>query len=292
MYALGDLDGDAAGFVAYLNRSAAGWESRNASAWGLKAVSTSVPATGGIAWTPGSRGSPASAAWPPRGLTVIFSLSPPAGAPAAHAAVDIQIVYELYDGAPLMSKWVIINASAPAAVGVVVTGATIEQLRLNAPAAELLAVTIDIPYSGGVTTTRDPLASNTPTVGALPVVQALYTSGPNVRLGGGALMMPTRTYARGDSGAEASAHFVSFRALLLAHDSLDRERQSLGNRKVYRLLAPWVLECPLFFHATDSSEKGFKATVDQMAATGFEMYIFSFGANFYFESEDAGYRAR
>lgn len=128
-------NGVTGGYVGYLNTSASGWVSLNASGWGLRSVSTAFPGTGGINWTPGTRGSPANAAWPPLGLTVLFELSPPAGAPPSHQAVSVTLVYEIYTGAPLFSKWLVVNASAPAAVGVVVTGATVETLRLNAPDA-------------------------------------------------------------------------------------------------------------------------------------------------------------
>jgi hypothetical protein len=93
-YPLGTLTGNAvvSGWAPYRNASWPGWSSSNASGWGLKSVEVTRPGTGGVAWTPGLRGSPPTAAWPPRGLTIVFHLQPPAGIPPAHAAVDVAIV--------------------------------------------------------------------------------------------------------------------------------------------------------------------------------------------------------
>jgi len=105
-----------------------------------------------------------------------------------------------------------------------------------------------------------------------PVLNCSYTSGP---------------------GAYVGAHeiFESFRALTLLHDTFDVERQSLARARVTALLAPHTTENPIFFHATDVSEEGFKAAIDQMAEVGFEMLIYSFGTNFVLETADSEYIA-
>ena len=42
----------------------------------------------------------------------------------------------------------------------------------------------------------------------------------------------------------------------------------------------------LSMRAALNTRKGFKATIDQMAETGFEMLVFSFGSGFILESAD------
>ena len=69
--------------------------------------------------------------------------------------------------------------------------------------------------------------------------------------------------------------FTSFRVMSMATDSDSVERQALSGHRATQLLAPHTTENPIFFHATDVSESGFKATIDQMSETGFEMLIFS-----------------
>ena len=54
-------------------------------------------------------------------------------------------------------------------------------------------------------------------------------------------------------------------------------------------LAPQTTENPIFFHATDVSDSGFKETIDQMAEVGFDMLIFSFGSGFRLETADPAY---
>ena len=67
-------------------------------------------------------------------------------------------------------------------------------------------------------------------------------------------------------GAHVNLHesFVSFKVMSLMMDSADLQRQSLAGHRVTQLLAPHVTENPLFFHATDLSENGFKLAVDQV----------------------------
>jgi len=261
-YPLGDLSGDgvAQGFAAYCNRSAPGWATADARGWTYARHELLAPSTGGIAWTPGTRGSRASAAWPPAGATLVFHLAPPAGAPPAHAAVGISLAFEMYTGAPLLAKWAVVNSTGAAAAGVVIAGLTVEALRTTQPfgapprGPPLLHLAADIPYGPLLATTTDELAPNTPTIGALPVLSAGYPPGaPGVVLagagggggggGGGRRRLRAAPTRLGDGVAE----FVSFRALELVMDSGEQERYSLGVRKIARLLAPWVTESPIFF---------------------------------------------
>ena len=59
--------------------------------------------------------------------------------------------------------------------------------------------------------------------------------------------------------------FVSFRAMSLATDSTDLQRQTLSRHRLTQLLAPHTTENPIFFHATNVTMAGFKNAIDQMA---------------------------
>jgi hypothetical protein len=110
-----------------------------------------------------------------------------------------------------------------------------------------------------------------------------------VVLSGGAAP-PSRLFKTlvGDTVAE----FVSFRTFLIATDTYDAERLGLSVRRLYRLWAPHSMENPIFFHATDTTTPGFSQEIDQMAATGFEMLIYSFGSGFNLETTDPTYLAQ
>jgi hypothetical protein len=86
--------------------------------------------------------------------------------------------------------------------------------------------------------------------------------------------------------------FSSFRVIELATDTTDLIRHTLSRHRVTQLLAPHTMENPIFFHATDVSDSGFKTIIDQMAAVGFEMLIYSFGTPFVLETSDPAYLAR
>jgi hypothetical protein len=59
-----------------------------------------------------------------------------------------------------------------------------------------------------------------------------------------------------------------------------------------RLLAPQTQEAPVFFHLTSTDQATFESAIEQMAATGFDMVIFSFGSGFNVESTDPSYIAK
>lgn len=294
-YALGSLTGSQSTFSGYTNRSEAGFMSYNSSGWGLSSFSLSSPSTGGIPWTPGARGSPKTASWPPKGLTVTFWLSPPVGIKPSHAAVNVSIVYEIYQDAPLMSKWIVVNSASSAASGVVITGCVVESLRLLAPfgnyphGQNLLFARPDIIYGAEAFTLTDSSAANDPGANE-PVLQIQYTSGPNVVLTGGNIDLQRHPLIHTRVGEDNMAEFVSFRALELLQDSTEVERYSLGVRRITRLLAPWVLENPIFFHST-APFIGFQNQIDQLAAVGFEMLIFSFGTPFDLETATPAFKA-
>lgn len=203
----------------------------------------------------------------------------------------IQIHYEIYDGIPLMSKWL------------TVTNDTEKPVRLNKFVSEILAVV-----------ESESIVDDTP-VWAAPqnlIVETDYTfggmSGPNhsvaVNWESDPLYDTQVNYNRRtpcllqckpplgpDQIVAPGETFTSFRTFELAPDSTDRERRSLALRRMYRTLAPWVAENPIMMHVTNASPKSIRDSIDQAAAVGFEMVIMSFGSGFNFESRDPAYQA-
>ena len=68
-------------------------------------------------------------------------------------------------------------------------------------------------------------------------------------------------------------------------DSEDRDRKGLFVKRMYRTIAPWTTENPIFMHCTSSDTKIVKQAIDQCADTGYEMLIISFGSGLNMEDE-------
>ena len=72
--------------------------------------------------------------------------------------------------------------------------------------------------------------------------------------------------------------FKSIRTNELLLDSYDRDRNGLAQRMMYRKIAPWSTENPIFMHLISIDPKVVKNAVDQCAETGYEAIILSFGS--------------
>lgn len=64
----------------------------------------------------------------------------------------------------------------------------------------------------------------------------------------------------------------------------DRESRGLAIRKMYRTVAPWTSANPIFMHLVAKKEAQVRTAIDQCAATGYEALIISFGS--YLNMED------
>lgn len=77
---------------------------------------------------------------------------------------------------------------------------------------------------------------------------------------------------------EPEKTFSTFSVFEMPFDSDDRERKGLFTRKMYRTLAPWTTENPIFMHLTSTQPEVVYRAIDQCAETGYEMVILSFGS--------------
>ncbi len=77
---------------------------------------------------------------------------------------------------------------------------------------------------------------------------------------------------------EPNDTYKSIRSYELLLDSYDRERNGLARRKMYRTVAPWTNQNPIFMHLVSTDPEKVRTAIDQCAATGYEMVILSFGS--------------
>jgi len=73
--------------------------------------------------------------------------------------------------------------------------------------------------------------------------------------------------------------FKSVRTHELLMDSYDRQRRGLMIRKMYRTVAPWTTQNPIFMHLVSSNDEEVRSAINQCVATGYEAVILSFGSH-------------
>eukprot|EP01006_Ploeotia_vitrea_P056121 TRINITY_DN68068_c5_g1_i1.p1 TRINITY_DN68068_c5_g1~~TRINITY_DN68068_c5_g1_i1.p1 ORF type:complete len:737 (+),score=52.82 TRINITY_DN68068_c5_g1_i1:17-2227(+) len=250
-----------------------------------------------IPWKPGTRHSP-KLSWPPKGANLQVTFKPPASAPPQHKDISITIYYEMYENMPLLSKWMVITNTNPT-TAVQVNHATVELFAANgadglyethgsiAPdkgrVPPLFEARTDQAHSANCKWENDNTHSyphkssafgfhNVEQGAVTPLLNCSYELGPGVRIGGHSKRGPS---------------LATFRSLQLLHDNTDMDRMAIARYHVTARLAPWTTENPVFFHFADSiTDANFKHAIDQMAAVGFEMLIYSFGTNFTLETTD------
>ncbi len=81
--------------------------------------------------------------------------------------------------------------------------------------------------------------------------------------------------------------FSSVRTCELLMDSYDRERRGLAIKKMYKTIAPWTTENPIFMHLVSKNDEEVKTAIDQCVATGYEAVILSFGSHCNMEDTSA-----
>ncbi len=86
--------------------------------------------------------------------------------------------------------------------------------------------------------------------------------------------------------------FESCTAFEMLRDATDQERRGLAECRFWRMMAPWTQENPILMHVRQSDEKSVKQAIDQCAEVGFEMVIMTFGSGFQIENDSVDYLLR
>jgi hypothetical protein len=203
--------------------------------------------------------------------------------------VTVEVHYELFDGLPLLSKWLVIRNSGPIPVRInrftseilaaVESGSEVDPTAHWEP--QPLHVETDYAFAGMTSEAR------AQAVHWLP--DPTYKSQVNYELQTPCLL-ECQPHQGPDQVLEPGKSLETFRAFELFHDSTERERRGLALRRFYRTVAPWVTENPVLMHVRSAAPDAVKAAVDQCAAVGFEMVILTFGSGFNFESRDQKYQ--
>ncbi len=208
--------------------------------------------------------------WPPKGASLTLTFENNSG-------LTVEVIYEIYDGNPLLGKQVVIKNSGTTAVKVdkvvsenlgLVEGQSLVGPRTSWRKPNIHAFS-DYAFGGDSHDNAQPAIRwvtdpeyKTQVNYDLTTPCDLVSSpplGPATLLKPGELLHSPRTY-------------------LALHDGTNHERETMTIRKAYRTLAPWTQENPLMLHLTVTDSKTVFAAMDQAAAVGFELVIFSFGS--------------
>ena len=217
-------------------------------------------------------------------LTLLFASSLP-------ALRDLQITvhYAIYDGLPALRKWVTLaNGSA-------------RPMRIDQVISEILAMPEEeSAVVGSPDEMKKPqkiyIENNYAFNNAMRYelsdqathwkVDSSYTSQVNYNYQTPCLM---EIYPKGGIGITLAPGdtLESVRSYELLLDSYDRERNGLARRQMYRTLAPWTTQNPIFMHLVSTDPAQVRHVIDQCAETGYELVILSFGSGLNMEDTSA-----
>ncbi len=225
--------------------------------------------------------------WPAKGRHVVMHYRAPDG----KSLPSIDVHYEIYDGIPLVSKWLTVSNGTDKAVKI--DSFTVDELRLSEASGQFDIERFPVPYNLHVISNYGYDGFSWRGDGNHAVRYAMdpaYKTQEHYRCNGihrlvcSPEMGPAVTIKSGET-------FEAYRVWELVFDSTERERRGLAMRRMYRVVAPWTCENPLMFHKTTSKPDDVRAAIKQCKETGFETIIMSFGSRFNLESKDPKYRA-
>ena len=243
-----------------------------------------------------------NALWPPDGVHLrmdyaapIETLERPSSGQVKNNRMIVSVHYELYDGVPVLSKWITVH------------NPTDKTITVDRFTSELLAVVehsnwvekregvaLPLPYVLHVETEMAFSGFNSPNANHHAVhwrADPQYSTQVNYLRQQPCLLVVEPTYGPAQEIAPDKT-FESTRAFELVYDSTDRERRGLALRRMYRTIAPWITENPLMMHARYSDWDRVKLAIDQCSEVGFEMVILTFGSGFNIEDNSEQYLAQ
>jgi len=223
-----------------------------------------------------------------KGKVLTFTYAAPAA--AALSGIEVKVHYAIYDGIPLISKWVTIQNSGNQTVQI--NQVINEKLALVEEESAVVGSVGDMKKQHGLYVESNFAFNNAMRYHLSDQslhwkADSTYTSQVNYDLKTPAIMEVYPTVGVGVKLA-AKDNFSSIRSWELLMDSYDRERRGLAIRKMYRTIAPWTTANPIFMHLVSKKDEQVYTAIDQCAATGYEALILSFGSHVNMEDTTAG----
>lgn len=214
----------------------------------------------------------------PTGKELVFGYASPS---PSLKGVLVQVHYELYDGLPLIVKWVSVENKRKDTIRI--NRMVNEVLGLVEEESAVVGTPEDMKKQHGIyvetnyafnNAMRYDLSDQTTHWKADPT----YTSQVNYSY---ETPCQLEIYPEKVTDVDLAPGEVyrSVRTHELLMDSYDRQRRGLMIRKMYRTIAPWTTENPIFMHLVSRNDQEVRDGIDQCAATGYEAVILSFGSH-------------
>ena len=195
--------------------------------------------------------------------------------------IEVTVNYELYDGMPLIAKWLSINnmTNHPIQLGRVIN----EKLALVEEESAVIGSPEQMEKQHGIYLETNYAFNNAMRYDISDQTthwktDSLYTSQVNYNYQTPCLLeiYPEKATKIALQAGEVFNSVCTYELLL---DNYDRERRGLAIRKMYRGIAPWTTENPIFMHLVSRNDEQVKNAIDQCAETGYEALILSFGSH-------------
>lgn len=194
--------------------------------------------------------------------------------------IEVGVHYEVFDGIPLLSKWVSVSNKSTGAfkltqvVNEILATPEEESAVVGKPEKmkkpQKLYIENNFAYNNAMRYELSDQATHWK-------IDSSYTSQVNYDFGTPCVVEVYPTLGVGID-LPANNTYKSIRSYELLLDSYDRERNGLARRKMYRTIAPWTTQNPIFMHLISTDPTIVKNVIDQCAETGYEMVILSFGS--------------
>ncbi|MBS1668824.1 MAG: alpha-galactosidase [Bacteroidetes bacterium] len=201
----------------------------------------------------------------------------------------VEVNYELYDGIPLIIKWVSIKNQSGHTI--TLNRVMNEVLGLVEEESAVVGSPEQMKKQHGIYVETNYAFNNAMRYDISDQTthwetDSAYTSQVNYNYQTPCLLevYPEKVTA---VDVHAGETFKSVRTCELLMDSYDRERRGLAIRKMYRTIAPWTTSNPIFMHLVSKNDDEVIHAIDQCAATGYEALILSFGSHCNMEDSSA-----
>jgi len=204
-------------------------------------------------------------------------------------AVEVVVHYEIYDGIPLIVKWVSVinNKDRPLVVNRIIN----ESLGLVEEESAVVGSPDQMKKQHGIYVETNYAFNNAMRYDISDqtthwLTDSTYTSQVNYNYQTPCVLevYPEKVKAVSLAAGET---INSVRTYELLMDSYDRERRGLMIQRMYTTVAPWTTQNPIFMHLVSKNDDQVINAVDQCAATGYEALILSFGSHCNMEDTSA-----